>query len=82
MARGGAGKKGLEMLKDSKLHQREFALLVAQQALEEARQRVDGAEATLRFERDAFEEAMECLNDDLGMAQLPSMKPKRVNRML
>ena len=58
------------MLKDSELHQREFALLAAQHALEEARQRADGAEAILRSERDAFEEAVECLNDDLGRAQI------------
>ena len=64
------GKKGSEMLKDSELHQRESALLAAQQALEEACQRADNAKATLRSERDAFEEAIECLNDDLGRTQI------------
>jgi len=32
-------------------------------------QRAEGAEATLRSERDAFEEAMEYLKDDLSRAQ-------------
>ena len=50
------GKKGSEML-DSELQQKEYALLAAQQALEEMRQRAEGEEATLRFERDVFEEA-------------------------
>ena len=58
------------MLKDSELHQRKSALLAAQQALEEARQRADGAKASLRSERDTFEEVMECLTDDLGRAQI------------
>ena len=58
------------MLKDSELHQRESALLTAQHALEEAYQRADGVKATLRSGRDAFEEAIECLNDNLGRAQI------------
>ena len=45
------GKKGLEMLeKDFVLQQKESALLAAQQALEEMRQRAERAEATLRSE--------------------------------
>ena len=64
------GKKGSEMLKGSELQQKEFALLAAQRALEEMCQRAEGAKATLWFERDAFEEAMECLNGDLSSAQI------------
>ena len=52
------------MLKrDSELQQKEFALLKARQDLEEMWLR---AEAALRLERDAFEEARGCLNDDLN----------------
>ena len=70
-AGGRAGEKGSEILeKDSELHQREFALLVAQQTLDEVRRCADGTEATLRSKRDVFEEAMECLNDDLGRTQI------------
>ena len=61
-------KRGSEILEDSELHQRESALLVAQQALEEACQRADGAEAILRSKRYIFEEAIECFNDDLGLS--------------
>ena len=53
--------------KDSELHQRECALLAAQHALEEVRQRPNGIEATQRSVPD-FEEMMECLNDDLSRA--------------
>ena len=64
-------KKGSEILeKDSELHQRDSARLVAQQALDEASRGADGAEATLKSERDVFEEAIECHNDDLGRAQI------------
>jgi len=53
---------GSEMLKkDSELQQRGFALLATQQALEEIRQRAEEAEATLRSERDVFEETVEHL---------------------
>ena len=38
---------------------------MTQQELGEMRQRAEGAEATLRSERDAFEEAEECHEDDL-----------------
>jgi len=56
------------MLKrDSELQQKEFALLKARQDLEEMWLR---AEAALRLERDAFEEARECLNDDLNRVQI------------
>ena len=62
-------KKGSEALdRDSELQQKEFALQAAQQELEKMRQRAEGAEATLRSERDAFEEAQECLKDDLSRA--------------
>jgi len=74
------GKKGSEMLKDSELHQRESALLAAQQALEEACQRADNAKATLRSERDAFEEAIECLNDDLGRTQIALDEAEGMNK--
>ena len=33
-------------------------------------QHAEGVEATLRSEQDAFEETMECLNDDLSRAQI------------
>jgi len=42
------GKKGSEMLEDSKLQQKESTLLAAQQAFEEMCQRAKGAEVTLR----------------------------------
>jgi len=56
--------------KNSKLQQIEYALLTAQQVLEETCQHAEGTEATLRSEQDAFEETMECLNDDLSRAQI------------
>ena len=52
--------------KDPELQQKESTLLAAQQALEEMRQCAKGAEATLRSERDTFEEVMEYLKDDLS----------------
>ena len=55
--------------KDSELQQKESELLAAQQALEEMHQRAERAEATLRSKRDAFEEVMEYLKDDLSQAQ-------------
>ena len=63
-------KKGSEILEDSELQQKESALLAAQQAPEEMRQHAEGVEATLRFKRDAFEEAMEYLKNDLSRAQI------------
>ena len=45
-------------------------MLAAQQELEEKHQRAEKAEATLRSERDAFEKATECLNDELTRAQI------------
>jgi len=64
-------KKGSEMLeKDFELQQRGYALLAAQQALEEMRQCAKGAKATLRSERDVFEEKVEYLKDDLSQAQI------------
>ena len=69
-AGGGAREKGSEILEDSELHQRESALLVAPQALDETRRRADGAEATLRSKQDIFEEAMEYPNNDLGRTQI------------
>ena len=56
--------------KDSELQQRGSALLAAQQPLEEMRQRAEGAKATLRSERDAFEETVEYIKDDLSRAQI------------
>jgi len=65
------GKKSSEMLeKDSELQQRGFVLLATQQTLEEMRQRVEWAEATLRSKRDTFEEMMEYLKDDLSRVQI------------
>jgi len=53
------GKMGSKMLeKDSELQQKGSALLAAQQALEGMRQRTKGTEATLRSERDVFEETV------------------------
>ena len=52
------------------LQQKDFALLNAQRVLEEMRQRTKRVEATQRFERGAFEEAMESLKDDLSRAQV------------
>jgi len=58
------------MLKrDSELQQKESALLAVQQELEEMRQRAEETEAALRSERDAFEEAKKCLNDNLNQVQ-------------
>ena len=57
------------MLEDFELQQKASALLATQQAFEEISQRAEGAKATLRSERDAFEEAMEYLKDDLSPAQ-------------
>ena len=61
-------KKGLKILKrDSELQQKEFALQTVQQELEKIHQHAEGAETTLRLERDTFEET-ECLEDDLSRA--------------
>jgi len=65
--RGKLEKKVSEMLKrDSEMQQKESALLATQQDLEEMQQHAEGTEATLRSERDVFEEVRECLNDDLS----------------
>ena len=56
--------------RNSELQQKKSALLAAQQELEEMHQRAEEAEATLRSERDAFEKATECLNDELTRAQI------------
>jgi len=63
------------MLKrDSELQQKEYALLAAQQELEEMQQRAEGTEATLRSERDIFNEARECPHDDLSRALIAQQK--------
>ena len=69
-AEGDREKKGSEMQKDSKLQQKESALLEVWQDLERMRVRVEEAEAALRSERNAFEEVRECISDDLNRVQI------------
>jgi len=69
------------MLKwDSELQQKEFVLQTAQQELKEMRQRAERAEAILRSEHNAFEEKMECLEDNLSRALIAQDEAKVCER--